>query len=475
MRKRPRSCSEFFDHDSTVQSTSRLDDQQLFSLICLQLQAEEAAQGGVEAVPTPLRNCGGDLACMEQQRRWTGRKTEACRFAWNCTAKACTYDHPDGRSIDDYPAQGNARGIESYPSQWRSPRHEAEKPSQWLSPWQDPEPEATPAPLAPSEPPKRGGIPKLTQQHPALASLAAEKPSQWLSSWQDPELEATPSKPRPRPARAPASLAADQHWQPRRPPQQPSDDAAPASALAPRRRPAAEEAAVAATPAARHATREWPEVPELISGQGGQGRWHGKPPRGAGIVAIMVAGPADVSACGRLEGIFACIVEKANGKCGFPKGGRDSGESIWDGALREWDEETGIPSARLAVQPGEHIDDAFLGVRYLIARCSLADPASADPDAMLKTDGLTWAPPNEDPSDRDPIVKAHWVPVSKVFRNGAGLRKEHVEYVRRAAQVHLVDAHAGGQAAVPAEASRTQGGESAGRPPRRWGGAAASG
>merc|ERR1719329_372718 len=185
------------------------------------------------------------------------------------------------------------------------------------------------------------------------------------------------------------------------------------------------EPAPAAEPPATLAMSGWPETPEPLAGQG---RFSGRPPRGAGIVAVCM--PDDR----RTSSAFVCVVEKANGKCSFPKGGRKSGETVWDAAHREWLEETGIPLARLEVRFGEHIDDAFLGVRYLIARCAPADPASADPDAFAGDSGSTWAPPNEDPTDRDPIVKAHWVPLSRVFRNGSGLRKEYVEYVRRAAQ-----------------------------------------
>lgn len=145
------------------------------------------------------------------------------------------------------------------------------------------------------------------------------------------------------------------------------------------------------------------------------------------------------------------------------KGGRSNGETILDGARREWLEETGIPLTRLVLQSGDYIDDPFLGVRYLIASCTPADAASKDPDTCHRTQGSGWVPPNEDPSDPDPIVKARWVPLSEAFRSGGGLRREYVEFVRRAAQVVIGDQHAGrDEQQGPPQASRVNG------RPRRW-------
>lgn len=199
----------------------------------------------------------------------------------------------------------------------------------------------------------------------------------------------------------------------------------------------------------------WPEMPERMSGQG---RFSGKPPRGAGIVAICIRHSLPSSAS-------VCVVQKANGKCGFPKGGRGSGETILDGARREWLEETGIPLARLVLQPGAYIDDAFLGVRYLIASCAPANAASDDPDTCDRALGSSWVPPNEDPSDPDPIVKARWVPLSEALRSGGGggLRREYVDFVRRAAQVVMGDQHDGrDERQGPPQAPRVNG------RPRRW-------
>ena len=47
------------------------------------------------------------------------------------------------------------------------------------------------------------------------------------------------------------------------------------------------------------------------------------------------------------------------------------------------------------------MDDAVMGVRYLLAVCSPPDPGSSEPDA----DQGAWAPLFEDPTDDDPIVE----------------------------------------------------------------------
>merc|ERR1712151_1494966 len=57
-------------------------------------------------------------------------------------------------------------------------------------------------------------------------------------------------------------------------------------------------------------------------------------------------------------------------------------------ALREWDQETGIPRGRLKIIPGKHVDDPTVGARLLVAIC---DPSSGTPDPV--TDEAEWTPP----------------------------------------------------------------------------------
>jgi 8-oxo-dGTP pyrophosphatase MutT (NUDIX family) len=138
---------------------------------------------------------------------------------------------------------------------------------------------------------------------------------------------------------------------------------------------------------------DWLEKPVIREGQ-----YYGKQPRGAGVIAIMDF----------MDEQMVCVGEKRNGKISFPKGRRASHwETILECSKREWDEEAGISLARLFPIQGGYVDDATLGVRYLVAICRNAVPGGGEPDARC----LDWTPPREDAHDRDPIVKAHWIPV----------------------------------------------------------------
>ena len=79
---------------------------------------------------------------------------------------------------------------------------------------------------------------------------------------------------------------------------------------------------------------DWPELPCVV----GQRDYAGKPVRGAGIIGLRLA-----------EGhTYVCLVEKRNGRLGFPKGSMGY-ESVKVGALREWIEEAGLNVDRLAL------------------------------------------------------------------------------------------------------------------------------
>jgi len=108
----------------------------------------------------------------------------------------------------------------------------------------------------------------------------------------------------------------------------------------------------------------WPEEPPILSG-----KFKGQTPRGAGVIAVHQPQSAN-----RL----VCLTEKSSGMLSFPKGGRD-GNTVKDGALREWREETMRYSGKEAeyesVAPlrfrpdakGSYLDEASIGVRYLLA------------------------------------------------------------------------------------------------------------
>lgn len=456
MLKRPHPCGEeLLDRVGGVQGISGLDDHQLRCLLELQRQASSAkkktawTQPVLELAPAGWlqeQAFGADAACMEQQRPTRWSRHVPCHFAWNCTRKTCTYYHPDGRSIDDDPSQQH-QWQESGVCSWNQRQgHGPEAATSDVVTWPKPfDPVSSNSPgetMATADAAAEAESAELDvpSRAPAATSLYAPvKPAADLVAWLSPFDPVNLDE---------AAVAAEAAV---------TGTPASAPAAAPTAEPAV--SAPATTPAAEHAATSarggWPEMPKLI---GGQGRFSGRPPRGAGIVAICIGHSGPNSA-------FVCVVEKANGKCGFPKGGRSSGETVWDGAHREWLEETGIPLARLQVQPKDHIDDAFLGVRYLIASCAPADAASKDPDACGGAPGSSWAPPNEDPSDPDPIVRARWAPLSEVLHSGGGgLRREYVEFVRCAARAVIGgDPHA--------ERDERPGASQASRAnarPRRW-------
>lgn len=162
----------------------------------------------------------------------------------------------------------------------------------------------------------------------------------------------------------------------------------------------------------------------------GIGSQNGRPPRGAGVVALRRApgapgaAPEAAPEAARAH-LYVCVVEKAPkwpcAKCrmqsyntwtdccmacyaprpnlmtryipgsgmpgpqGFPKGGmepEDRGSLVLN-ACREWEQETGISRVELRIIPGVHFDDSFVGVRLLLGVC---DNLPGD----LET---SWAPP----------------------------------------------------------------------------------
>jgi len=157
-------------------------------------------------------------------------------------------------------------------------------------------------------------------------------------------------------------------------------------------------------PGSRSSLADWPESPPIQ----GESRHAGKPPRGAGIIAFREG--HSVRGATRPEN-YVCIVQKANGKSSFPKGGRRGAETLRDAAFREWHEECGIPGERLHLVHGLHVDEPEIGVRYLLARCvPCSDSSGPDPPTLGES---TWKPPAEDKSDNDPIIKARWVSVER--------------------------------------------------------------
>jgi len=168
------------------------------------------------------------------------------------------------------------------------------------------------------------------------------------------------------------------------------------------------------------AVADWPELPPIQ----GESRHAGKPPRGAGVIAFREGQSAGATHLDH----HVCIVQKANGKQSFPKGGRETAESVMDAAFREWQEECGIPGERLQLVHGLHVDEPMIGVRYLVAHC-IPRTNSSGPDPLTAGESA-WKPPAEDLSDNDPIVKARWVSVRRCLRGE--LPKARCELLRQA-------------------------------------------
>ncbi|MDA8583851.1 NUDIX domain-containing protein [bacterium] len=154
----------------------------------------------------------------------------------------------------------------------------------------------------------------------------------------------------------------------------------------------------------------WLDDPPLIQGSG---TFHGRAPRGSGVIALCCVGcrAGSTSAWQNLQG----EAKLRSGRMSFPKGARNKsdGESILECARREWYEETGIALSRVRFLPGAHLDDAHTGTRYLLAPCGPPALSSDELDACGKE---PWKPPREDISDDDPIESAQWVRVEDVVQ-----------------------------------------------------------
>ena len=125
-----------------------------------------------------------------------------------------------------------------------------------------------------------------------------------------------------------------------------------------------------------------------------------------------------------------CLCKKRGGQTSFPKGGLRR-DSVLEGAMREWFEETGISTDRLQVVQGAHLDEAYLGCRYLLARCEAPSPGSGEPDE----EAMIWRPLFEDPADRDPIVQAQWMSLRDVFEGRSTLHPDSAELLQRAEEL----------------------------------------
>ena len=143
---------------------------------------------------------------------------------------------------------------------------------------------------------------------------------------------------------------------------------------------------------------QWTQEPRAVRGSG----YHeGRPPAGAGIIAM----------CHIEKSRQVCICVTEAGRISFPEGPLKDSETVMEGALREWTEETSISLRRFHLLRKSSIDDAVIGFRYLLAKCDPPDRGSVEPDVEY----TVWAPFVDDPSDTDPIVECRWCPVSVIL------------------------------------------------------------
>ncbi|CAE8680116.1 unnamed protein product, partial [Polarella glacialis] len=125
----------------------------------------------------------------------------------------------------------------------------------------------------------------------------------------------------------------------------------------------------------------------------------------AGIVAIS----------GRRSGVqpgFVCLVEKRDGCLGFPKGGAEAEDTCaLDTALREWREESNLPEDSLTVVQGS--DPIVEGGKchYFVA----AWASESQPLGSAHGGAASCWRVQDDPTDPNPIVLAHWLPLPQAM------------------------------------------------------------
>ena len=140
---------------------------------------------------------------------------------------------------------------------------------------------------------------------------------------------------------------------------------------------------------------------------------------GAGLIAFASL-PLDGARVGRIVDAVL-LVNKADGKLGFPKGAANPGESAVDTAWREWWEETSLPWSSTYMLSGFVLLDQWT-VHYFVATWQ-GEVASDVP----------WRPVTEDFRDDDPVVQAQWVRLTDAFRSPSWkLSDERKELLTRA-------------------------------------------
>lgn len=131
----------------------------------------------------------------------------------------------------------------------------------------------------------------------------------------------------------------------------------------------------------------------------------------AGVVAL-----ATVESNSSLEELQVCLVEKRDGRLGFPKGSAEPTDtSAQVTALREWVEETNLPASVVCLKEDCSPISDGRSCLYFVASANLHSlqdnthgPQSSQP--------VLWQVKDDD-CDPNPIVLAQWIPVQQALKH----------------------------------------------------------
>jgi 8-oxo-dGTP pyrophosphatase MutT (NUDIX family) len=127
--------------------------------------------------------------------------------------------------------------------------------------------------------------------------------------------------------------------------------------------------------------------------------------------------------CQRGLVVQVLVVNKRDGKLGFPKGGAEGEEDPRSSALREYVEETSLPAKDLSICEGVVLIDIWR-CHYYVAEdptlyyySTVSNSTVPEPEAGTPGCKRGWKPVAEDPADRNPVVFVQWKEVSDVLED----------------------------------------------------------
>jgi len=127
--------------------------------------------------------------------------------------------------------------------------------------------------------------------------------------------------------------------------------------------------------------------------------------------------------CQRGLVVQVLVVNKRDGKLGFPKGGAEGEEDPRSSALREYVEETSLPAKDLSICEGVVLIDIWRCHYYVAEDPTLyyysrvRNTTVPEPEAGMPGSKRGWKPVAEDPADRNPVVFVQWKKVSDVLED----------------------------------------------------------